>query len=412
MRLLPLLLAGCMPAGTTTPPPEAKPAAVTLISPREAALSRAVEQPGTVQAFEMASLYPKIAGHVGAVKSDIGRAVNPGDVLCELSAPELSEEAAEKAARVKQAAAEVTQAQKALAVARSLSDELKAGVAKAEALYERWELEDRRTAALIAKGVADEQTRDEVRGHFKGAAAARDEAKARFAGVASTVAKAEADIQAALARADVAAAEARRLQALIVYLTIRAPFKGVVTHRHVSVGDFVRPGETEPLFRVAMLDPVRVVIQVPESDAALVHDGLLLTLTLAGKKVAAEVTRTSWVLAPASRTLRVEADVPNPRAEWRPGMYAHARLKGALPPAWTLPASAVARLGDVVAVFRVEGGKAVLTPVELGHADGGSVQVLRWRSQESPPKWEPFTGKERVAAIAFGLFDGQPAEVR
>jgi multidrug resistance efflux pump len=385
---------------------------VTLISPRQERLARAVELPGTVQAYEAASLHPRVAGQVRAVKADIGRRVDAGDVLCELSAPELVEESAEKAARVKQAAAEVTQARKALAVAESLSDELKAGVTKAQAVLERWESEEKRTAALFSRGVADEQTRDEVRGQLKAAAAARDEARARFAGVASAVARAEADVLAALARRDVAEAEARRLQALTAYLMVRAPFKGVVTHRHVDLGDFVRPGEKEPLYRVAMIDPVRVVVQVPEADAGMVSDGLPATLTLAGKQVEARVTRASWALSPGARTLRVEADVPNPKGEWRPGMYAQARLVGQLAPMWTLPAEAVARLGDVVAVFRVEDGKAVLTPVELGHAHDGLVHVLRWRQQESPPRWAPFTGAEKVAARAAGLYDGQPVEVR
>ncbi|MGL4555725.1 MAG: hypothetical protein ACRC33_31545, partial [Gemmataceae bacterium] len=85
-------------------------------------------------------------------------------------------------------------------------------------------------------------------------------------------------------------------------------------------------------------------------------------------------------------------------------------LIATLPEAWAVPAAAVARLGDVVAVYRVEGGKAVQTPVELGHADGSSVEVRRWRRSAAPAAWEPFTGAERVADKAAGLFDGRPVE--
>src|SRR5207244_928353 len=123
----------------------------------------------------------------------------------------LLEEASEKAARVRQADAEITQALKAVEVAKSRGDEAKAGVAKAVALHERWELENSRVAALVKRGVADDQTRDETRSQYKAAIAALDEAEARYAAVDSLVAKARADVVAARARKDVAIAEEKRV---------------------------------------------------------------------------------------------------------------------------------------------------------------------------------------------------------
>src|SRR5207237_700416 len=81
------------------------------------------------------------------------------------------------------------------------------------------------------------------------------------------------DIDAAKARREVAHAEVGRLEALRGYKRIRAPFDGVVTRRSVNTGDFVNATEKMALFSVARIDPVRVVVSVPEAAAGLVTAG-------------------------------------------------------------------------------------------------------------------------------------------
>jgi RND family efflux transporter MFP subunit len=228
--------------------------------------------------------------------------------------------------------------------------------------------------------------------------------------------KAEADIVAAEARAEVARADARRLQALLDYTKIRAPYDGIVTSRRVNTGDLVQPnnGKGEGLFTVARLNPVRLVVNVPEAEAGLVKENVAVRLNLPALKapmLTGKVTRTSWALEPGSRTLRTEIDMPNPDGRLRPGTYLYAHLTGQLPQAWVVPATAVVKQGDAVVCFLIEGDKAVRAPVQVGHTDGQLTEVLRVQKAGTLPAWVEFTGKEAVASKAAGLVDGQSVQV-
>ncbi len=103
---------------------------------------------------------------------------------------------------------------------------------------------------------------------------------------AATVDRTEADISTADARVPVAIAEERRLAALVDYLTITAPYDGVVLARNVSLGDFVlpasgdssqgafslgvSPNQATPLYLLNRIAPVLFLIGVPEADAPYV----------------------------------------------------------------------------------------------------------------------------------------------
>jgi hypothetical protein len=177
----------------------------------------------------------------------------------------------------------------------------------------------------------------------------------------------------------------------------------------VDTGHLLQPsiGRSEMLFTVARLDPVRAAIEVPEADSALVAAGVPAKITIAalGVTLDGKVARTSWGLDGAARTLRAEVDLPNADGKLRPGMYVNARLVAELPPAWTLPAAAVAKQADQSVVFRVIDGKAVRTLVKPGKSDGERVQVPGWQ-EAGETTWREWAGSERVAANAAGLSDG------
>jgi RND family efflux transporter MFP subunit len=329
---------------------------------------------------------------------------------------------------VRLAEAQVEQARKALAAAEAgvtaaeaAHAETKAGLGRAQALYDRWESEARRLTGLVQGGVIDAQSRDETQNQFRAASATRDEARARVATADAGIRKAAADrdkmtadVTAAEAKLEVARAEARRYEALLSYTKIRAPFDGVVTRRHVNTGDFLQPsGKSAGVFTVAQLNPVRIVVDVPEMDAPLVREKgpIKLAIQSLGRgELSGTVTRTSWSLEPSSRTLRVEVDQPNPEGLLRPGMYVYARIGVALPEAWALPVSAVVKQGEAHVCFRVEGGKAVRTPVQVGRSDGQHVQVLRLQKTGSTEWLEP-DGTEAVAQPAASLTDGQAVQL-
>lgn len=421
------------PAAAAPPGPT-----VTAAKPEKRPVTRTVEQPGSVHPFEETVLYPKVPGYVFALSPDpakasrpahdrtvdIGSRVKSGQVLVELAVPELEEEAKQKEALVRQAEAEVTQAKRALAASeaavaasRAFVTETRAGLARTQALYDRWKSESDRVSRLLAGGVIDSQTRDETLNQFRAAEATRAEAMAKVASSEAAVAKAEADRDKAVAdvvadeaRLDVAKADVRRVAALVAYTRVKAPYDGVVTRRTVQTGDYVTADGKHGLFAVAKVDPVRVVLNVPEADAGLIEDGQSVRVTLpasAGAPAVGKVVRTSWSLEPGSRTLRTEVDLPNPEGKLRPGMYVTTRLSVELPSEWSVPTAAIGKINDEPVMYLVEGGKAVRVVVQPHRGDAQFTQVLRYR-RPNATDWTPISGEERVATPATAISDGQP----
>jgi multidrug efflux pump subunit AcrA (membrane-fusion protein) len=407
------------------------PVAVQVVTLQPATVARVVEQPGTVRADEHTQLFVKVPGYVEKLRADIGQEVKKGELLAALWAPELEEESKQKEALIQQAAAELRQAVKAEAAARArvlakaaMVREAKAGLGRADALVLRWRSESGRMTGLTKRGVIDAQSRDEVDNQYKAALAGRDEAKARVGSADAAVTqsnaeqeKAVADVGGARARLGVAQAAARQARVMLDYLEVRAPFDGVVTHRQVNTGDLLQPGPGKAVgvFTVARLDPVRVVVAVPEADAALVRPGTVVKLTLPALRPAAregKVTRTSWALDPQSRTLQAEIDLPNKDRLVRPGMYVTASLTARVPAATTLPAAAVARQGDDLVAYRVEGGKAVQVVLRTGLRDERHVEVLQYR-RPGDVVWATPTGRDEfVGQLTAELSDGASLEVR
>src|SRR5207248_3319943 len=100
--------------------------AVTTTHPEPRTMRLAVAQPGQIEGFEQTPLFAKVAGYVRKYHADIGDRVRAGQVLAELSVPELDEELRQKEAAVSLAKAGLTQARRALKAAE-------AGLLKAEA---------------------------------------------------------------------------------------------------------------------------------------------------------------------------------------------------------------------------------------------------------------------------------------
>jgi HlyD family secretion protein len=429
-----LAAVGCGASGAPSGPSvSTTPAAkVNVVHPTRRSLIRVVEQPGTVQAYEETVMFARVPGYVrlfhdkdGRIIHEIGRkirgpkydpsgarVVEPGEVLAELVVPELEQRALLKEAMVRQAEADVDQARKVVASAEANIATKDAAVVEAKALRERWESESKRFASLAKTGTITDQSRDEILNEFKAAGARVLSTEAAVLKAKADRDKSMADVRAMQARVDVAKADASEAEALLSYAKIRAPYDGVVTSRKANTGDFVQPtgGQADWLFKVARLDPVRVVIAVPEADADLVKEKSEVKLTvpdLTGPSLSGTVARTSWVLDTAARTLRTEIDLPNKSGRLRPGMYVYAQIINRLPEEWTLPVSAVVSQGNSTVCFLIEDGKAVRTPVQLGRSDGQLVQVLKKQERGKPTVWQDFTGKEVIAGHAEGLTDGQ-----
>jgi RND family efflux transporter MFP subunit len=405
---------------------------VTLVRPSRQTLHRTIEQPGAIEAFEQTPIYAKIAGYVLKVHVDIGDRVRKDDLLAQLWVPEMVEELKRKESLIGQAQAAIEQARKILAAAeaniksaQALVREARSARRQAQAEYERYQSQFSRFEQAAKKGVIESDALDESRFRRAAAQAALDvvEAKINSAEALEIESeakrdKAQADVHVALALLKVAQADRDQMKATLDYANLSAPFDGVVTRRSVDTRHFVQPAAAssgESLFVVAQMDPVRIFVDVPEADASLVSDGALAVVrvqALQGQEFAGKVTRSSWSLDPKARTLRTEIDLPNPQGRLRPGMYANATIRIENPNALTLPASALVTQGEQTFCFRVEGGKAIRTPIRIGMRSGKVVEVIRKQSGAAKPgeenRWEDWTGEEEiVAADAASLRDGQ-----
>jgi RND family efflux transporter MFP subunit len=162
-----------------------------------------------------------------------------------------------------------------------------------------------------------------------------DEARAKEGVSSANLESGKARIKLAEANFEAAKAEAKRLQALLQYDKIVAPYDCVVTRRLVNPGDLVQAAtstRTAPLFTCQEIDMVRVFADAPEANAEGIHPGLPAEVRLYGEApltIRGTVTRIATALDPATRTMRVEIDLPNHDEKLLPGMYAQVTLRTA-----------------------------------------------------------------------------------
>lgn len=136
---------------------------------------------------------------------------------------------------------------------------------------------------------------------------------------------------------EVAQAELDRVQALLAYARVTAPFSGTVTARYVDAGAFIPvPSQSAQSSAaiVSLMDfsHVRIQMGVPEVDAHRIRPGCKAQFTsaaLPGRTFSATVTRVSYALENDSRTMLAEIDMPNPESALQPGMYLSVTLSPA-----------------------------------------------------------------------------------
>ena len=435
--LLLCLVFGCAGKTDEVAKPAVEAPRLVIIAPKKQTLTWTVEQPGTVMAYESAPIVAKLPGYITKVYVDLGDRVQgptstaPGTLLAELAIPELEQELQQKLAEVQLRTAEVTLAERGADVAKEHSasteamlTEAKAMQARTEADVERWTSEFKRIESLANSKVVDTQTVDETRKALKSATSQRGEVQARIGSAGAVVrestareGQAAAEVAAAGAKLQVANADAARLKALVGYTKITAPMSGVITGRYVHTGHFLQPGgaRPEPLFHLAKLDTVRVVVDMPDKLADQAKAGGKATVkfpTLNNLNVDCTISRVSGALNAESRTLRVEIDLPNPTGRYTPGTYVVVALPGSSVEAITLPSSAVLFADETAYVYEIVDGIVRKLRVKTGRVEPTQVELLAKRpANASQGVWQPFTGTEQVVAGQLGaLADGQPAK--
>ena len=429
-----------------------KPLTVRLIQPQARKIVRVVGQPSFIESYERTSIYPKPSAYILKWLVDIGDKVKKVDVLANLFAPELVEELATKKATVALDRERIALAKEVVEVARADVTAAEARLSEAEAILEkyesevgRWDMEVTRLKRQVARVVVNSGVLFESTNQLKSSVAARDKAratikraKAEVVAAKARLAKAEVDVRVAEATLKVADSEEKYAQAWVDYLTLTAPFPGVISARNANTFDFVMPttgdptafylspdiapgGTAAPIYVVDRLDIVRIFVDIPESDANFVNIGTKATVlarAFRDTELPATVTRVSWALNMKSRTLRAEIDLPNPGSQLLPGMYAYVKVLIERPNVMALPLDALEYSGDQAFCRLYVSGKAVRTELETGISDDKWIEVINRRPPVDPEApgdqvpWKPFDGTEQVIlGDVSGLADDAPVDV-
>jgi len=300
---------------------------VAVIHPKRGAMKDEIALPGNIMAFIDSPIYARTSGYLKKWYADIGTHVKAGQLIAEIESPEVDQQL----------------------------DQARATLATAEANLKLAELTLNRYQGLLKLDAIAKQDVDNAEGAYE----------ADKATVASN------------------AANVRRLEQLVSFEKVFAPFEGVITIRNTDIGALINAGNggtAQELFHISTTNRLRIFVSVPQMYSRAAVPGVMATITLAespSRKFGGKVARTAEAIDPATRTLLTEVDIDNPSGQLMPGSYAEVHLK--LPSesaALILPVTALIFRAEGLQVAVIRGGtKAELVHITLGRDFGTEVEV-------------------------------------
>lgn len=293
---------------------------VEVASPVTRQIQRTGRGQGALFAHETVILSNKQEGYVSTVKVDFGDQVSRGQMLAQMEQEEL--------------ALEVELAESA--------------VTQAEALYIRAAAENERIQELFAEQIIPPQRRDTAEAEYKVAAAQVETAKKALA-----------------------LAEKRLRDTRIV-----SPVNGFVQERFANPGEYKTAASK--LFEVVVVNPLKLRAPVPERFAAVARIGMAMRVeveALPGEMFDGRLTRMAAQVDHRTRTLLIEAEIPNPDRKLRPGYFAH--ITGVLgeEEALFIPRLGLSRYAGVERVFVVKDNVVTSREVQSGAEDGEWIEI-------------------------------------
>jgi membrane fusion protein, multidrug efflux system len=316
---------------------------VELATVKSQRLNTTISLPGELMPYEAIDVYARETGFVKSIKVDRGSRVKEGELIAELDAPELIAQRAQANAAYQSAESQLVAAQ--------------------------------------AKLSADQSTYEHMSSAAKtpGVVAANDLAIAQ-----KTAQSDEANVAALQKTAEAAQEGLRAVTQLESYLNITAPFDGQVTTRYVHPGALVGPsagtGTITPIVRIETLNRLRLVVSVPENDAAGVPEGTQVSFTaplFPGRTYHAPIARISHGIDTKTRTMPVELDVRDSHAELVPGTFCEVAwpVRRTYPTLF-VPVSAVASDLERTFVIRVANNRTEWVDVTTGVRAGDLMEVF------------------------------------
>jgi RND family efflux transporter MFP subunit len=301
---------------------------VVVVQPKRTGASQEIVLPANVQAFKDAPIYARTNGYLKRWYADIGTRVKAGQLLADIDTPEVDQQ-------LRQARADLS---------------------TAEANLHLSEITATRYQGLLKTDSVSQQDADNASGDY--------------AAKKAIVQSAQANV--------------KRLEELISFQRICAPFDGIITARNTDIGQLIDSGSSggpqRELFHIAAPGRLRVYVNVPQiySRAAVV--GLKADLVLAefpGQRFQGTLVHRADAIDMSTRTLLVEFQLDNPKGTLLSGAYAemHMKLPGDLA-AFTIPVNTLLFRSEGLRVAVVNDGKTVLTPITLGRDFGSEAEVL------------------------------------
>jgi len=257
--------------------------------------------------FQEVDIYAKVSGYIHKLNVDFGTHVKQGQVLAVLEIPELQQQ-------LQQDQASVKRSEEMLEGAR---EELN----RAQSAYNVAHLTFGRLAD-VQKSRPELVAQQEI-----------DVAQGKDLEASANVSSQKAALAAAEQGLEVAKATLGKDQAMFDYAKMTAPFDGVVTQIYAYTGALLPAGTASNksdsgLCRLSQNDLLRLVIPVPERAVPDIRVGQKVAVVVSGlnKTIEGKIVRFSDQIDPATRTMHTEVDVPNPRYELIPGMYASVKI--------------------------------------------------------------------------------------
>jgi multidrug efflux pump subunit AcrA (membrane-fusion protein) len=340
---------------------------IELVPVVRKAVSRTVEIPGEFQPFLNVTLHARVPGYVEKILVDRGSVVKQGDLLVELSAPEMKSQIAEAESKVQEAEADRIQAEGKLASMEAGLISLQATLKSAQATYDRIQRASQ-TPGVVAGNELDValQSVEAQRARLDAQRANIQAQRASIAALASKKLAAEAGLHA--------------LQQMEGYLKVTAPFDGVVSERDVHPGALVGPSGSTPLLILQQVSQLRLVVAVPEENVGGIVRGTTVPFTVPAyptRKFSGTVARIPPALDVKTRSLPVELDIPNKDFSLAPGMYptVHWPVRSS-DPALYVPKTSVVTTTERTFVVREKNGHAEWVNVQKGAVEGDLIRVI------------------------------------
>lgn len=301
-------------------------------------LTKTMPLTAEITPFLQTDIEARVPGYIERVLVDRGSQVKRGQLLVQLSAPEMAAQTQAALAALNEAEAELSQAEAQAAAAGS-------------------------TAARLAEAA---KTPGAVAGN-------------ELTQVQKQKDAADALVQSRKAATQTANDRLRATKEMQGYLRVVAPFDGIITERLVHPGMMVNVSGQSPLLRLQQVSRLRVVVPVPETYVASVVHGQSVAFRVParpGENFNGTISRVPHSIDPRSRSEMVELDVLNRDGHLAPGMYPTVEWPTASAgDVLVVPATSVVTTTERVFVITAENGRLHWVDVKKGPATGEQVAV-------------------------------------